>query len=352
MKQIKAGVLHAANDIRVEEVDFPQMKDGEVLIKIRTVGVCGSDVHYYKRGAIGPHVVTGPMILGHECAGEIVDVAKDVKGFEPGDRVAVEPGHTCRKCIYCKTGRYNLCPDVTFMATPPIDGACVEYVTWPADFVFHLPDNLTFDHGALMEPLAVGMHAVRRSRLRTGESVAILGAGTIGLSTLVSAVAAGAGEVIVADLEDTRLDMARKLGATHTINASKENTAESIKDLTHGLGTEVVIETAGAASTTQQTVEVVGRGGRVVWVGAAGGQAVPIPIVQVADKELDIMGIFRYANLYPYAIQLVSTGRINLEGFVTHRYSLTNIKEALEVAYERRDGAIKVMINIEESSTT
>lgn len=352
MKQIKAGVLHGANDIRVEEVDFPQMKDGEVLIRVKVAGVCGSDVHYYKDGAIGPYVVSGPMILGHECAGEIVDVAEDVKGFKPGDRVAVEPGYTCRKCIYCKTGRYNLCPDVTFMATPPIDGAYVEYVAWPADFVFHLPDNVTFDHGALIEPLAVGMHAVRRSRLRAGESVVILGAGTIGLSTLVSAEAAGAGEIIVADLEDVRLCMARELGATQTINASNENTVEAIQDLTHGFGSEVVFETAGVAATAQQTIEVAGRGGRVVWVGAAGGATVPIPAVRVVDKELDIMGIFRYANLFPYAIQLVSTGRIDVDGFVTHRYSLDNLKEALEVAYERRDGAVKVMIDIEENATT
>ncbi|MDY0092460.1 MAG: NAD(P)-dependent alcohol dehydrogenase [Candidatus Vecturithrix sp.] len=347
MQKIKAAVMHGIDDVRIDEVDFPQMKAGEVLIKMKSVGVCGSDVHYYKHGKIGSYVVNKPMILGHECAGEIVEVANDVKNFKPGDRVAVEPGYTCRRCVYCKTGRYNLCPEVTFMATPPIDGAYVEYVAWPSDFVFHLPDNMTYDHGALMEPLAVGMHAVRRSRLKPGEPVLILGAGTIGLVTILSAKAAGAGEIIVADLEDVRLNMAQKLGATKIINASKKNTVEVIKDFTHGFGMEVVFETAGSVPTTQQTIELAARGGRIVWVGLAGEDRFPMPVLQAIDKEVDIMGIFRYANVYPYAIQLVSTGRMNLDPLVTHRYNLENVKEALEVAYERRDGAVKVMIDIE-----
>ncbi|GAK58746.1 GutB protein [Candidatus Vecturithrix granuli] len=347
MQKIKAAVMHGIDDVRIDEVDFPQMKAGEVLIKMKSVGVCGSDVHYYKHGKIGSYIVKKPMILGHECAGEIVEVASDVKNFKPGDRVAIEPGYTCRRCVYCKTGRYNLCPDVTFMATPPIDGAYIEYVAWPSDFVFHLPDNMTYDHGALMEPLAVGMHAVRRSRLKPGEPVLILGAGTIGLVTLLSAKAAGAGEIVVADLEDIRLNMAQKLGATKIINASKENTVEVIKDFTHGFGMEVVFETAGSVPTTQQTIELAARGGRIVWVGLAGEDRFPMPVLQAIDKELDIMGIFRYANVYPYAIQLVSTGRMNIDPLVTHRYNLENVKEALEVAYERRDGAVKVMIDIE-----
>ena len=347
MQKIKAAVMHGIDDVRIEEVDFPQMKAGEVLIKMKSVGVCGSDVHYYKHGKIGDYVVNQPIILGHECAGEIVEVADDVKNFKPGDRVAVEPGYTCRKCVYCKTGRYNLCPDVTFMATPPIDGAYIEYVAWPSDFVFHLPDNMTYDHGALMEPLAVGMHAVRRSRLKPGEPVLVLGAGTIGLVTILSAKAAGAGEIIVADLEDVRLNMAQKLGATKIINAGQENVLEVIKDFTHGFGMEVVYETAGSVPTTQQTIDLAARGGRIVWVGLAGEDRFPMPVLQAIDKELDIMGIFRYANVYPYAIQLVSTGRMNIDPLVTHRYNLENVKEALEVAYERRDGAVKVMVDIE-----
>ena len=347
MQKIKAAVMYGIDDVRIDKVDFPQVREGEVLIKMKSVGVCGSDVHYYKNGKIGRYVVEKPMILGHECAGEIVEVAKDVKDFQTGDRVAIEPGYTCRKCVYCKAGRYNLCPDVTFMATPPIDGAYVEYVSWPADFVFRLPDNMTFDHGALMEPLAVGMHAVRRSRLKPGEPVVILGAGTIGLVTILSAKAAGAGEIIVADLEDVRLEMAKKLGATKTINASKEDTLEIIKDFTHGFGMEVVFETAGSVPTTQQTIELVARGGRIVWVGLAGEDVFPMPVLQVIDKEIDIMGIFRYANVYPYAIQLVSNGRMDIDPLVTHRYSLDNVIEALDVAHERRDGAVKVMIDIE-----
>lgn len=338
--------MHGIDDVRIDDVPMPQMKDGDVLIKMKAVGICGSDVHYYKHGKIGDYAVEKPMILGHECAGEIVDMAKDVKGFKAGDRVAIEPGYTCRKCIYCKTGRYNLCPDVIFMATPPVDGALVEYVAWPADFVFQLPENMTYEHGALIEPLAVGMHAVRRSRLMPGESVVILGAGTIGLVTILSAKAAGAGQIVVADLEDIRLDMAGKLGATHVINAGKEDTREVVKELTQGFGAEVVFETAGSVPTTQQTIELAARGGRIVWVGLPGQSEFPMPVVQAIDKGLDMMGIFRYANVYPPAIQLVSNGRMDVDPLVTHRYSVENVKEALEVAHERRDGAVKVMVEM------
>jgi L-iditol 2-dehydrogenase len=190
------------------------------------------------------------------------------------------------------------------------------------------------------------MHAVRRSRLKPGEPIVILGAGTIGLVTILSAKAAGAGEIIVTDLEDGRLEMAKKLGATKTINASKENTVEIVKNLTKNFGVDVVFETAGSVPTTQQTIELVARGGRIVWVGLAGEDIFPMSVLQAIDKEVDIMGIFRYANVYPYAIQLVSTGRINVDPLVTHHFSLDNVKEALEVAHERRDGAVKVMVDI------
>ncbi len=346
MSTIKAGVMHGIDDVRIDDVPMPQIKDGEVLIKMKAVGICGSDVHYYKHGGIGDYIVEKPMILGHESAGEIVEAANDVKGLKLGDRVAIEPGYTCRKCIYCKTGRYNLCPDVTFMATPPIDGALVEYVAWPADFVFTLPENMTYEHGALMEPLAVGMHAVRRSRLIAGESVVVLGAGTIGLVTILSAKAAGAGQIIVADLEDIRLDMAAKLGATHTINAGKEDTRKVVNELTQGFGAEIVFETAGSVPTTQQTIELAARGGRIVWVGLPGQSEFPMPVVKAIDKELDMMGIFRYANVYPTAIQLVSNGRMDIDPLVTHRYGLNDVKEALDVAHERRDGAVKVMVKL------
>ncbi|MBD3307028.1 alcohol dehydrogenase catalytic domain-containing protein [candidate division KSB3 bacterium] len=347
MQQMKAARMYGIDEVRIDEIPVPQIKVGEVLIKMKSVGVCGSDVHYYKEGRIGDYVVEPPLVLGHECAGEIVEVADDVKTFKPGDRVAIEPGYTCRKCIYCKTGRYNLCPDVYFLATPPIDGAYVEYLAWPADFAFALPDNMTYDHGALMEPLAVGMHAVRRSRLKPGEPVLVLGAGTIGLVTILSAKAAGAGEIIVADLEDVRLNMAKTLGATKTINASRENTLEIVKDMTGGFGMEVVFETAGSMPTTQQTIDLAARGGRIVWVGLAGQSEFPIQVIKSIDKELDILGIFRYANVYPYAIQLVSTGRMNIDPLVTHRYPLEQVGEALDVAHERRDGAVKVMVDIE-----
>ncbi|MGQ9632346.1 MAG: NAD(P)-dependent alcohol dehydrogenase [bacterium] len=346
-EKIKAAVLYKPKDIRIEEVDMPEIGRDEVLVRVKNVGVCGSDVHYYNTGRIGSFVVKKPLILGHECSGEVADAGEDVKSLRVGDRVALEPGIPCRRCSYCKTGRYNLCPDVVFMATPPIDGAFVQYVKSPEDFAFKLPDNVSLAEGAMIEPLAVGMHATARGEVKPGDSVAVLGAGTIGLVTLQSAKAQGATTLIATDIDEHRLEFAKKLGATHTINAKKENPVEAIVELTGGLGVDAAFETAGSIPTTQQTISAVRRGGKIVWVGLAGEEEFPINVVEAISKEVDIKGVFRYANVYPQAIRLVSGGAIDLKSMITHKYTLDQTKEALEFADARKDVAIKVMVNVQ-----
>jgi len=346
MGAMKAAVLHRPGEIRVEQRQVPEPGPGEVLVRVRAVGVCGSDVHYYKEGRIGRRVVEKPLILGHECAGEVVALGSGVSHLRIGSRVALEPGVPCRRCRYCKSGRYNLCPDVTFMATPPVDGAFVEYIAWPADFTYPLPENLGYAEGALMEPLAVGMHAVRRARLVPGCTVLVLGGGPIGQLALLAAKAAGAGRVILTEREEGRLAMARSLGADAALNCRTTPMAEALAEITDGEGPDLVIEAAGTVETVRQGIELVRRGGTVVWIGLPGTDPCPVSVLQAINKEMDILGIYRYANVYPDAIRLAASGKINLALLVTHRFPLVEVKQALDTVVEQKASAMKVLVEV------
>jgi len=259
-EKIRAFVLHNANDLRMDRVEMPTLKPDQALVKVKAVGICGSDIHFYRDGRLGPFILRKPLILGHECAGEVVQVGSEVTSVKAGDRVAIEPGVPCRKCWYCRNGRYNKCAQEKFMATPPDDGSLVEYIAHPSDYLFKMPDSMSFQEGSLAEPLSVGIHAVRRSGLYPAASVAILGAGPIGLVTLEMVKAVGAGPVIMVDVVPSRLSLAKKMGATHVINAKEENVVEKIRALTGGEGVHFVFETAGASATVRQTVEVAREG--------------------------------------------------------------------------------------------
>ncbi|MBI2000734.1 MAG: NAD(P)-dependent alcohol dehydrogenase [candidate division NC10 bacterium] len=346
MGTMKAAVLQRPGEIRVEQMRIPEPGPGEVLVRVRAVGVCGSDVHYYKEGRIGRYVVEKPLILGHESAGEVVALGSGVSHISVGGRVAVEPGVPCRRCGYCKGGRYNLCADVTFMATPPVDGAFAEYIAWPADFVYPLAENLGYAEGALMEPLAVGMHAVRRARLVPGWTVLILGGGPIGQMALLAARAAGAGRIILTDLEDRRLDVASRLGADVTINPGRASVSDAVSAATDEEGPDLVIEAAGTAATVRQSIELVRRGGTVVWIGLPSQDPCEVSALQAIDKEVDILGIFRYANVYPDAIRLAASGKINLAPLVTHRFPLEEARQALDTVAEQKSSAVKVLVEV------
>ena len=333
----KPGVVSA------RRVKVPKPKRGQVLIRVQACGVCGSDVHYYRTGRIGDFVVRKPIILGHECAGVVAGVGAGVKGLSEGDRVTVEPGQACGKCRYCKAGRYNLCADVEFLATPPYDGAFCEYLVTRPDYVFKLPDNVDFEEGAMMEPLSVGMHAGLRAQVKPGQSVAVLGCGPIGLVTIQAVRAMGASPVFGVDVDAFRLRKAKKLGAAEAINAKKDDPVAAIRDLTGG-GADVAIETAGAVPTTQQCVEVVGQGGVVVWVGLGEETFFPVNVMAAIVKEIDIRGIFRYANCYPPSIRMVAEGRVDVKSLITHRFPLKGVPEALEFNAHPASNRIKTMI--------
>ena len=352
-EMMKCAVMYVVDDVRIEERPVPVPAPGEVLVQIQRVGVCGSDVHYFKQGRIGDFVVRAPMILGHESAGLVVSAGAEVTRFKAGDRVTIEPGYTCGKCRYCRSGHYNLCPDVVFMATPPVDGAMAEYVVWPEDFIFPLPDNMTFDDGAMMEPLSVGLWAVERAQVRPGDSVAIFGCGPIGLLTLQAARIAGATTMICIDIEPSRLARAASLGATATIDDRSHTAVEEIRRLmiAQGMderraGVDVAFETAGSVPTTRNALAVARHGGVAVLTGLPSQPMVELDIVSAASKEIDIRGQFRYANRYPPAIALTSTDRIDVASLVTHHFPLAEAEQALRFADEHKDVAIKVMVDV------
>ncbi len=345
---MKVSVMTGIRQVIEEERKIPVIQDSEVLIQVMDCGVCGSDVHYYEHGRIGDFVVENPMILGHECAGRVVQAGARVTNLKKGDLVAVEPGYTCGKCEYCKKGLYNLCPDVVFLATPPYDGAFAEYIKYPADMVFKLPENMDTVEGALIEPFCVGLHAANQSEGRLGDSAVILGSGCIGLCTMLALQSKGIREIYVVDMIQKRLDMAKKLNATEVINAGETDAVEKIMELTGGQGTTLVFETAGARVTTQQTAKLVKRGGTVVLVGMATNPVFEYDFGTLQNKEAKLHTVFRYRNLYPAAIDTVSRCHLALKQIVTDTYSFVDIPKALEDSIERKADMVKAVIHVSD----
>ncbi len=340
---MKAAVLDKPFSIEVRDVLIPEPKRNEALVKVYCIGVCGSDVHYYEHGKIGRYEVREPIILGHELAGEVVKVGEEVTEVSVGDRVAVEPGVTCMKCKYCKQGRYNLCPDVVFMATPPVDGAWADYVTVRSDFLFKIPDEMTYEEGALLEPLSVGYHAMNRGNVKPSDILFITGLGPIGLLTVQAAKMFGVTKIYGSDIVPLRKQVAEQMGVT-VIDPLKENVSEKLKEYTNGVGVDVIIETSGNSHVISNTIKQVNRGGRVVLIGLPTTTDIPIDIPHLIDSEIDVFGVFRYVNTYPALIQSLSRSKLDIEKIITHKYALTDIKEALEVARTQKDESIKVMI--------
>ena len=342
---MKAAVLHGVEDLRVETTPVPPMLGPDFcLVRIGACGICGSDIHFFRHGKIGDFVVTSPMSLGHEAAGTIVEVGKDVTHLKPGDRVAIEPGYTCRKCEFCKSGRYNLCKDVVFLAAPPYDGAFAEYLAWPADFLFKLPDNVSLEEGAMIEPFSVGLHAARRAEIKGGDWVLVTGSGPIGLCALQASLASGATRVFVSDMVASRLGTATELGAAATINLKEADIQKAVAELTDGRGVDVVLECSGTSAAVRDAVEVVKRGGMVQLVGNFMETNPPIPIQRMVERELSVSGLFRYCNTYPTAIDMVATGRVDVAALVTHRYGLDETPEAMVWVDENKDKVIKGVI--------
>jgi len=337
------AVLKELRNFHFENREVPKPKPGNVLLKIHTVGICGSDVHYWAHGKCGPFEVKGPIVLGHESSGIVAAVGQGVKNLRPGDRVAIEPGVPCRQCPLCRSGRYNLCPQVEFLATPPFDGSLATYIEHPADFCFKMPEHMSFEEGALLEPLSVGVQACKRSGVVAGSHVLITGAGPVGLVCLLVAKASGATKVILTDMMENRLQVALKLGADA---AFKSDDPDIFKKLAEFTPITQSLECSGADPAIVLCIRATSPGGKIVSIGRGAKPMQSIPLFEAADKEVDICGSFRYHDTYPAAMELIASGKINVKPLVTHHFDLKDCQKAFETAEVGKDGAIKVAIQV------
>lgn len=341
------AVLYKVNDLRLEQRPIPVPDDDQVLLQMACVGICGSDVHYLVKGRIGDFIVNEPMIMGHEASGIVAKVGKNVKHLKKGDRVAIEPGVPCRVCEFCKKGKYNLCPDIVFCATPPVHGNLSRYYVHAADFCYKLPDHVSLEEGALLEPLSVGVHACRRGGVELGSTVLITGAGPIGLVTLITAKAMGAAKVLITDIVDHRLGVAKQMGADYTylskIGEDEQQTVKAVHSLLGG-PPDITIDCSGAESNIRLAFLATKSGGVAVVVGM-GAPEVKIPLVNALVREVDIRGIFRYVNEYPIALSMVASGAVKVKQLITHNFSLEETLKAFEIAKTGQGNPIKVMIH-------
>lgn len=342
----QAMVMTDVRTFELQDAPMPRVGPEEVGVQVMDVGICGSDMHFYEGHAFHIFPDSLPFVLGHECAGIVYEVGENVKNLKVGDRVTLEPGVPCGKCEFCESGRYNLCPDVRFMATPPYEGALKRYVSHPAHKTYKMPDNMSFVEGALIEPLSVGIHAANRGEVKNGMSVAILGGGCIGLCTLLAAKAFGATRIIVSDIFDNRLDKAKELGATGVVNSKNTDAVQAILDMTDGIGVDVVFETAGIPATAAQTSHIVRRGGTVVMVGNIFDD-VPYSFRNIYKKEAQVRSVFRYCNTYPMAIEAVASGRIDVASIVTARLPFEKAQEAFDLSVDDKQNCIKTVITME-----
>ncbi|KAL3418235.1 l-arabinitol 4-dehydrogenase [Phlyctema vagabunda] len=337
------------HELHMQSGPVPTLSQGQCLIHIRATGICGSDVHFWKEGHIGDMVVTGENGLGHESAGVVLKVGPGVTRFKPGDRVALECGIPCMKatCFYCRNGRYNACPDVVFFSTPPHHGTLARYHTHPEEWLHHLPDELSFEEGSLLEPLSVALAGIDRSDVRLGDAVVICGAGPIGLVTLLAAHAAGANPILITDLDEGRLQFAQNLvPRARTVKVdTKLKATEVAAQVKTTLGTEakLVIECTGVESSVQVGIYSCRFGGMVFVIGC-GKDFQTMPFMYMAGKEIDLRFQYRYHDTYPKAIDLVSAGLINLKPLVTHRFKLEEGEQAFSAASDPSARAVKVQI--------
>jgi len=341
---MKALVLEKKNVLRIRDIAIEEtLGPDDVRIAPHTVGVCGSDVHFYEYGQIGPFVVREPLVLGHEASGIVVETGKNVTSLKVGDAVCMEPGIPNWQSRASRMGLYNLDPAVRFWAAPPVHGCLRETVVHPAVLTFKLPPNVTPAEGALVEPLAVGLHAVNKAGIRPGDTAVVVGAGTIGLLAVASALAGGCSRVVVIEPVQARLDLAAKLGAVTTVNPSIQKPTDVIQQLTHGWGADVVFEASGHPEAVAGVFDLACPGGKVVFIGCP-VKAVPMEMVKAQVKELTLFTIFRYAHIYPRALALMDSGKIDVKPFITDVFDFDHAVEAFDYARRPKPTSVKVQI--------
>jgi L-iditol 2-dehydrogenase len=322
-KPNRAAVLISPNHIEVLDWQEPVAGPTDVIIEVMAVGVCGSDVHYFKHGRIGDIVIDQPVVLGHEAAGTISAIGKDVKHLRVGDRVTLEPQRPCGHCEQCWSGAYNLCPDVIFMAAPPYHGAFARRVVNPADFTFHIPDSMSFEEAALMEPLAVGFWAAERAQIGAGKKCLIIGAGPIGLLAAQVAAARGASSIVISDVHPERINVVRKFSRFIAHDAGADPEYNLVEPVDH------IIECSGSADVLNRALQRARPRGSVALVGINVDGRANIDVWSIMAKELMMVGVYRYAGIYPQAIALASSGQIDLKSIITHRFDLNHTADAL-----------------------
>lgn len=342
---MNVGIMTGIGKTEFWERQIPQIRNNEVLVKLEHVGICGSDLHYYESGRIGDFIVAPPFVLGHEAGGTVVAVGGGVDSLVVGDRVALEPGKTCGHCEFCKSGRYNLCPDVEFFATPPIDGVFQEYVAHPADLCFKLPDSVSTLEGALIEPLAVGFHAANQAGAELGKTAVVMGAGCIGLVSLMALKAKGVTYVVVVDVIRKRLDKALELGADSVVDGNDPDIVSRLMGTCPGNGYDIVVDAAGSEKTVGLGIRVAKKGGTIVFVGYSASGTMTLPIGMVLDKELTLKSVFRYRNIYPMAIDAVASGKVDLKGVISHRYKFEELGRGFDESLHNKNDVIKAVID-------
>jgi L-iditol 2-dehydrogenase len=346
---MRASLLYGIRDLRLEALPLPTPASGEVLLRVASVGVCGSDVHYYLEGRIGDQVATEPIVIGHEFSAWVAGLGAGVEGVKVGQLVAVDPAIHCGACELCQHGHPNLCPHVRFCGTPPIDGVFREYTVMPAENCFPLPQTLSPAEGAMLEPLGIAIHGVDLAHLRPGYTVAVLGAGPIGLLTAAVARAAGAGEIYMTEPLAHRRQFALDYVADAALNPDDADVVAEIGCLTGGRGVDVVFEAAGAPETPVQAAAVTRAGGKVLLIGIPSDDTTTFTASVIRRKGLTIKLVRRMKHTYPRAIRLVDTGTVDVKSLVTHTFPLERIVDAFEMVAAYDDGVLRAIIQLSET---
>lgn len=346
MTKVRALVLERQHELKLRDIDLPQtVGQGQVRIKIHTVGVCGSDVHYYTHGRIGPFVVEAPMVLGHEAAGTIVEIGEGVEHLEIGDRVCMEPGIPDPNSRASRLGLYNIDPAVRFWATPPVHGVLTAHVVHPANYTFKIPDSISFGEGAMVEPFAVGMQAATKAKISPGDTAVVLGAGPIGTMVAIAALAGGCSRAIIADFAQPKLEIAAGYQGVIPVNLREKDLMREVKHLTNGWGADVVFECSGSPRAWETLLDLPRPGGAVVVVGLPVAP-VPFDIATASTKEVRIETVFRYAHQYERAIALMASGRVDLKPLISATFAFEDSIAAFDRAVEGRPADVKLQITL------
>jgi L-iditol 2-dehydrogenase len=344
---MKVARLHGVRDTRLEVLPRPHPGPGQVLLRVAAVGVCGSDVHYYLEGRIGSQVVTEPIILGHEFSAWVAGLGEGVTNLAIGQLVTVEPAISCMECELCLAGHPNLCPQVRFCGTPPIDGVFAEYTLMPAENCFPLSGKWTSAQGALLEPLGIAIHTVDLAHLSPGSTVAVLGAGPIGLLTAAVARVAGAAEIIMTEPLAYRRQFAHVYAADQVLDPEADDVVAQVMEMTGGRGVDVAFECSGAPGTAQEGAAIARPGGKLILCGIPADDTVTLNASTIRRRGLTIKLVRRMKHTYPRAIRLVEQGIVDIKPLITHLLPLERVSEALELVAGYQEGVLRAVIEFE-----